>query len=403
MSKNIIGTSNIEAQIDHLSKHNCQWNKIKKAEFQLRLDKACQLMKQHEMKAVYLHAGTNLYYFTGMKWGSSERMVGALLTNQGKLHFIAPQFEYGTIKEYMLIEGQLHCWEEHESPYELFAQILKSENIDDSKIGLDESCPYFITDGLAKTNPSMSFCNAKAITAGCRMYKSANEISIMQTAMDITMEVQKSVARILRAGISVDEVTAFIHEAHKTCGAVSGSYFCIVLFGVDSSFPHGVRQPNHLKENDVVLIDTGCQLNGYISDITRSYVYGEISDDVRRIWNIEKSLQLEAFKTAQNGLPCKNIDLSVRDHLIANGLGPNYNLPGTPHRTGHGIGLDIHEWPYIVKNEETLLAPGMTFSIEPMICIPNQYGIRLEDHVYMTEAGPQWFTHPAKSIDEPFG
>ena len=403
MTQNIIGTSNPEAQFLHLSKLNWQWNKIQKEEFQSRIDKACKLMKQHDMKAVYLHAGTNLYYFTGMKWGSSERMVGALLTADGDLHFIAPQFEYGTVREYMLIEGQMHCWQEHESPYELFATILKVEDIDESKIGLDESCPFFITDGLTQSNPLVNFCNAKAITAGCRMYKSANEISIMQTAMDMTMEVQKSAARILRTGISVREMTAFIDEAHKACGAASGSYFCIVLFGVDSSFPHGVRQPHDLQENDVVLIDTGCQLNGYISDITRSYVYGAISDDVRSIWNIEKSLQLKAFSAAQIGLPCSGIDHSVRVLLSSNGLGPDYQMPGTPHRTGHGIGLDIHEWPYIVNNEDTLLATGMTFSIEPMICVPDQYGIRLEDHVYITEDGPQWFTNPAKSIDEPFG
>ncbi len=403
MNHNIIGDSTAKDQLKALSNQDWQWAAIKKEEYHSRIQKACLLMVKHGLDAVYLHAGTNLYYFTGMRWNASERMVGAILTRNGQLHFVAPQFEYGTIREFMLIEGKLHCWEEHESPYLLCAQIFEQAGLSDGRVGIDESCPFFISDGLASYNPQIKFSNAQPITAGCRMYKSTDEIAIMQTAMDMTLAVQKSAARILRAGISTAEVTAFIHEAHQTCGAKAGSYFCIVLFGADSSYPHGVRQPQDLQTDDVVLIDTGCQLDGYISDITRSYVYGDISAEVRRIWNIEKALQLKAFAAAQNGKPCSQIDLSVRDLLAEHQLGPDYQLPGTPHRTGHGIGLDIHEWPYIALHEETLLAPGITFSIEPMICLPEQFGIRLEDHVYMTEEGPRWFTTPAKSIDHPFG
>ena len=403
MLQNCIGDSNIHDQLQKLEDENWQWDSISRNEYKDRIERACRLMELHAFDAVYLHAGTNLYYFTGMRWSPSERMVGALLTRDGILHFIAPRFEYGTMKEYMLIEGKLHCWEEHESPYQLFSTILQDVGPVVAHVGIDESCPFFISDGLAAHNPNATFSNAQPITAGCRMYKSAPEIAIIQTAMDMTLAVQKSTAKILRPGISPAEVKAFIDEAHKSCGAPAGSYFCIVLFGVDSSYPHGVIEPQNLQADDVVLIDTGCQIEGYISDITRSYVYGEISDEARRIWDIEKALQLTAFAAAQNGMPCSYIDLCVRRGLTKHQLGPDYQLPGTPHRTGHGIGLDIHEWPYIALHDEAVLAPGMTFSIEPMVCVPGQFGIRLEDHIYMTEDGPRWFTTPAVSIDHPFG
>ena len=195
----------------------------------------------------------------------------------------------------------------------------------------------------------------------------------------------------------------FIHQAHIKMGAASGSYFCIVLFGEDSAFPHGVKNPKCLEKNDMVLIDTGCQIDGYISDITRSYVFGEASDRQRQIWQFEKEAQAIAFKAAQLGIPCSDVDQAARAYLSQQGLGPDYNLPGLPHRTGHGIGLDIHEWPYLVGSDTTLLDVGMCFSNEPMICVPGEFGVRLEDHFYMTKQGPKWFTQPSLSIDDPFG
>jgi Xaa-Pro dipeptidase len=235
------------------------------------------------------------------------------------------------------------------------------------------------------------------------MIKSGAEIAIMQHAMNITLEVQKAVARILRVGISAKEVEDFINEAHKRYGASSGSYFCIVLFGADSSFPHGVSRPKDLEMNDMVLVDTGCMLHDYISDITRTYVFGKANDLQRRIWNIEKETQQAAFDASQLGNTCSAIDLASRKVLESHELGPDYELPGLPHRTGHGIGVDIHEYPYIVKGNETVLEPGMCFSIEPMICVPDKFGVRLEDHIYMTKEGPKWFTKPMHSIGNPFG
>ncbi|MFD2543323.1 M24 family metallopeptidase [Lacinutrix gracilariae] len=398
-----IGGSTIKAELEAIKPIAHLVQPIQKEEFQQRMDKACKLMQEQNIPAMYLNAGTNMFYFTGTKWGASERMVGAVLFSNGKLVYIAPEFEKGTIFDFMLIEGDVQGWEEHESPHQLFVSILKENGVDSGPVAMDEATPFFVIDGIKNCQNDYELVNAKPITAGCRMIKSEAEIAIMQHAMNITLKVHKAVARILYVGISAKEVTDFIHEAHIRYGATSGSYFCIVLFGVDSSFPHGVKTPKNLEENEVVLVDTGCMLHDYISDITRTYVFGEANEEQKRIWNIEKETQQAAFNAAQLGNTCEDIDNASRVVLESHGLGPDYKLPGLPHRTGHGIGLGIHEWPYIVRNDKTVLKPGMTFSNEPMICVPDKFGIRLEDHIYMTTDGPKWFTEPMHSIDNPFG
>ncbi|WP_064965644.1 M24 family metallopeptidase [Tenacibaculum ovolyticum] len=397
-----IGGSTIEAELNAITPNTHLVVPIQKEEFQSRINKACELMKSQNKQAMYLHAGTNLFYFTGMKWSSSERMVGAILFQNGDLHFIAPEFEKGTILDFMLISGEVNCWEEHESPYELFTKVLVGNNVTEGAILMDEATPFFVIDGINKV-ATYTLEDAKSITAGCRMIKSDAEIAIMQHAMNITLEVQKAAARILYVGISAKEVTDFIHNAHIKYGVPSGSYFCIVLFGVDSSFPHGVKSPKNLEENEIVLIDTGCQLHDYISDITRTYVFGKANDLQKSIWNIEKETQQAAFNAAKLGNTCEEIDNAARVVLESHNLGPDYKLPGLPHRVGHGIGLGIHEWPYIVRNDKTVLVSGMTFSNEPMICVPNEFGIRHEDHIMMTKKGPKWFTEPMHSIEDPFG
>lgn len=403
MSTYGIGGSTIEAELKAIKPKAHLVKPIQKEEFLIRINKACKLMQSQNAKVMYLHAGTNLYYFTGTRWNSSERMVGALLFQDGTLEYIVPEFEIGTVLDFMLVEGKVNSWQEHESPFALFSQILSNYAINSGDVFVDEATPFFISDGILKANRNLILVNAKPITAGCRMIKSEAEIAIMQLAMDISLEVQKATARILRVGISTKEITDFIHEAHKCYGATSGSYFCIVLFGVDSSFPHGVKNPKNLEEGEVVLVDTGCQIHDYISDITRTYVFGEATEQQKRIWNIEKETQQAAFDAAQLGNTCGAVDVASRQVLESHGLGPDYKLPGLPHRTGHGIGLDIHEWPYLVKNDTTILETGMCISNEPMICVPNEFGIRHEDHIYMTNNGPKWFTEPMHSIEDPFG
>ncbi|MDZ7870427.1 MAG: Xaa-Pro peptidase family protein [Rheinheimera sp.] len=372
-------------------------------EYQARIDKACALMRQQDVAAIYLNAGSSLLYFTGTRWYASERLVGAVLTADGVLKYIAPVFEIGTLGEYQQIKAEVVGWEEDESPYQLLLDTLKNLGVAaDARVGLDESTAFFIVDALQQLAPAQRFINGSLITAACRRQKSAAELAIMQRAMDMTLAVHQAVAQILRPGISTLEVEAFIDAAHRRVGA-SGSYFCIVLFGEATAYPHGVKDPQQLQDGDMVLIDTGCRLLDYVSDITRSYVFGTPTARQRAIWQLEKQAQAAAFAAAQPGVPCGAVDDAARAVLTAAGLGPDYRLPGLPHRTGHGIGLDIHEWPYLVRGNPTPLAEGMCFSNEPMICIPGEFGVRLEDHFYMTSSGPRWFTEPALCIEDPFG
>ncbi|MXO04933.1 Xaa-Pro peptidase family protein [Flavobacterium sp. HBTb2-11-1] len=398
-----VGGSTVDIELEKIQNMTLGVVPIALPEYKQRIKKAVSLMKELNCKALYANAGTNLYYFTGTKWNPSERMVGAIIFEDETVEYIVPKFEEGTFKTFMKIEGNLNFWEEHESPSELFGNILKNKNSIEGNIALDESAAFFLIDAISKANTNFNFVNAQPITAGCRMHKSANEIAIIQRAKDITMTVQKAAARILHPGIAVSTVVDFIHKAHIKAGIPSGSYFCIVLFGEDSQYPHGVTSPQNLVDNDVVLIDTGCRLEGYLSDITRTYVYGTPNEEHRKIWNLEKATQKAAFDAAQIGATCGSVDDAARKVLAEAGLSGDYEIPGLPHRVGHGTGLDIHEYPYLVRGNQTILKEGMVVSNEPMICMPGQFGIRHEDHFYMTAEGPKWFTEPMQSIDNPFG
>lgn len=397
-----VGGSTIEIELNKLTDMTTDINIISLSEFHARIKKAQQLMQNQGIKAMYLDAGTNLHYFTGLKWYKSERMVGAILPADGDLEFIAPHFEEGSLRENMLITGNYNGWHEDENPYQLFANILQRLDITQGNVAIDESTAFFVFDGLRQAAPTLNFTNGANISAPCRQIKSATEIALMQRAKNMTIEVHKAAARILRPGISTTEVTHFINEAHKRVGA-SGSSFCIVLFGLATSFPHGVKEPQILQDNDWVLIDTGCLLQGYNSDITRTYAFGQATEEQRVAWQVEKDAQAAGFTAAKLGAPCSAVDDGARAVICEHGYGPDYQLPGLPHRTGHGCGLDIHEWPYLLRGNQTPLETGMVFSNEPMLVIPGKFGIRLEDHFYMGENGPVWFTEPSYSLDDPFG
>ena len=402
MQKGIGGASKASA-LATLTDMTKDTHPVDKAEYTSRIDQAQHYMREHQIAAIYLNAGTNLSYFTGMDWYPSERLVGAILPASGEVVYIAPLFEIDSLSERQVIAGDIVGWQEHESPYALVAEVLKQAGLSGGDIlGVDEATAFFIVDGFNKAMPDIEIINASGVTAHCRMHKSASELALIQRAMDMTLAVHQATASILHEGITTTEVEQFIHEAHKKVGA-SGSYFCIVLFGKATSFPHGVKDPQILKPGDLVLIDTGCKLHGYLSDITRTYSFGGASEKQARLWQAEKDAQLAAFAAAANGSPCGDVDAAARVSLESAGLGPDYDLPGLPHRTGHGIGMDIHEWPYLVKDNPQPLAPGMCFSNEPMIVVPGEFGIRLEDHFYMAEDGPRWFTQPAHSISNPFG
>ncbi|TWX72489.1 M24 family metallopeptidase [Colwellia sp. C1TZA3] len=398
-----VGGSTAKIELEKLVDMTGQVQAITEAELKQRIVKAQAIMAENNIVASYINAGTNLYYFTGTRWYASERMVGAIIPAQGEIKYITPFFEVNTLEQYMTIKGEIKGWQEHESPYLLVKQTLAECGINSGQIAIDESTAFFIADGIKKAAPQFELVDAKCITAGCRAEKSDTEIALLQQAKNMTIEVHKAVARILHVGITTQEVTHFIDQAHRKVGAPAGSYFCIVLFGEDSSYPHGVKSPKTLEENDIVLIDTGCQVEGYNSDITRTYVFGEPNQRQREIWLVEKMAQIAAFDAAKIGVACGDVDVAARAYIASQALGPDYETPGCPHRTGHGIGLDIHEWPYLVRSDRTPLVKGMCFSNEPMLVVPNEFGVRLEDHFYMTDSGAKWFTEPSYSIDDPFG
>ncbi|MFT5636197.1 MAG: Xaa-Pro dipeptidase [Cognaticolwellia sp.] len=398
-----VGGSTAKVELEKLVNMTSKVQAITAAELKQRIVKAQKIMAENNIEATYINAGTNLYYFTGTRWYASERMVGAIIPQQGEIKYITPFFEVNTLEQYMTIKGEIKGWQEHESPYLLFKQTLAECGINSGQVAIDESTAFFIANGIKKAAPQFELVDAKCVTAGCRAEKSDTEIALLQQAKNITIEVHKAVARILHVGITTQEVSHFIDQAHRKVGASAGSYFCIVLFGEDSSYPHGVKSPKTLETNDIVLIDTGCQVEGYNSDITRTYVFGEPNQRQREMWLFEKLAQKAAFDAAKIGVACGDVDVAARAYLASQNLGPDYETPGCPHRTGHGVGLDIHEWPYLVRSDRTPLAKGMCFSNEPMLVLPNEFGVRLEDHFYMTDSGAKWFTEPSYSIDDPFG
>lgn len=364
-----------------------------------RIDRARALMSSNGADALLVGAGHSLSYFTGIGWGMIERLVAMVLTQDGKPHIVCPAFEQGSLEAILTMDVELRLWEEHESPSRLVAEILREAGC--VSLAIDPALPFGMANRLRIAAPSTDILDATPIIDGCRAIKSDAELALMRQAKRMTLEVQARAARILAPGITASEVRRFIDQAHKAIGS-AGSTFCIVQFGATTAFPHGLPQDDVLSEGDMVLIDTGCAVQGYNSDITRSYVFGRASDEQRRIWDIEAQAQRAAFDAVQPGVPCEAIDQAARAVLERHGLGPGYRLPGLPHRTGHGIGLSVHEAPYLVRGDQTPLVPGMCFSNEPMIVVPGKFGVRLEDHFHVTTEGAAWFTEPSASIDRPF-
>jgi len=371
--------------------------KISLDERQRRIERLRAEMDRDGIGAVVIGPTTNLRYFTGISWHPSERFTGAVVTAKA-IGYICPGFERDKVQSIVTVPGDIRVWQEHESPYALIADAAGQ-----GSIALDDQVALFTYYGLRKAASDERLTSAGALTNQLRRIKSQAELALMQHAKNITLEVQRRAHDLLRPGILVSEIIRFIDENHGTLGSDGGNTFCLVSFAEDTTLPHGGEDERALKEGDTVLIDTGCAFDGYNSDITRSYVFGEPTQRQREIWNLEKDAQAAAFTAAQVGAPCQSADRAARDVLQRAGLGPDYRLPGLPHRTGHGIGLDGHEWTYLVRGNKTPLAPGMCFSDEPMIAIYGEFGVRLEDCFYMTETGPRLFSKQSPAIDQPFG
>ncbi len=368
-----------------------------------RITRAQRLMVEQGMDALFLEATTSLFYFTGLDLWASERLHGAVIPARGDLVYISPAFEEEKTRAMLLFGEEIRTWEEHEDPAQLVAKVVRSQSGPQAIVGIDEAAPFSVYDALRGAAPGFEYVNGNRITAPLRMQKSAAEIALIQHAMNITLAIQAAAARIMTEGISTTEVQQFLIDAHLKMGCDGPPPFRIVLFGEPTAYPHGVPYPQTLKRGDMILIDTGARVDGYFSDITRSYVFGEPSDRQREIWVLEQQAQKAAFEAARIGSSAAQVDAAARRVIEAAGLGPGYAVPGLPHRTGHGLGLDVHEPPYLVQGNDTPLAKGMCFSNEPMICLYGEFGVRLEDHIYMTREGPRWFTEPCVSIDDPFG
>ncbi|MDN3676891.1 Xaa-Pro peptidase family protein [Flavobacterium paronense] len=371
------------------------------AEREARIAKAQRLLTENKIDALLLDAGTALYYFTGISWWPSERTMVALIFANGVVNYICPAFEEARLREQLSIGKEVYAWQEDESPYQLIATALKESGTPFGTIAIEEKTRFFICNGLQKEAPQLKFVSGDVVTIPCRIIKSPTELKLMQKANDITLAAIKHGAGQLKEGMSQEALSSIIMEAQTQLGGSAD--FALCLFGTSSAFPHGYSQPQVLKKGDIVLMDCGCTIEGYNSDITRTIVFGnEPTKRQLAIWNLEKEAQAAGFAAAKLGSSCEAVDAAARKVITAAGFGPGYKLPGLPHRTGHGIGMDGHEWGNMVKGNKELLQPGMCFSIEPNISIIGEFGVRLEDCVYMTEDGPKWFSQPSKSIYEPF-
>ena len=366
-----------------------------------RVGKAQALLRQQGIEALYLDTSTSLRYFTGVALNLTERLHGAVIPAEGEIAYLSPAFEEPKTRALLRFGGDIRVWEEHEDPTALVIETVRSKGYESGSIAIDPATPFYTVDGMRRAGNSFGFVNAASVTAACRQVKSHAEIALMQVAMDITLEVQKAAARCLAPGMTTPEVQAFLDAAHRKLGAVPASR--AVQFGEATAYPHGVPYPQTLADGDMVMIDTGAFVEGYRSDITRTYVFGEPTARQREIWELEQRAQLAAFDAAVLGAPCENVDAAARRVIEAAGFGPGYAVPGLPHRTGHGIGMDVHEEAFMVRGNKTPLAVGMCFSDEPMMCIYGEFGVRLEDAIYMTETGARWFTQPCRSVDDPFG
>eukprot|EP01037_Dinobryon_pediforme_P002149 gene2149-2186_t len=396
-----VGGSTFEAELARMTNMAADAIPIGTDELQARVAKAQSLLRAQGIEALYLDTSTNLRYFTGIALNLTERLHGAIIPAQGEIAYLSPAFEEPKTREYLRFGDDIRCWEEHEDPTALVIETVRSKGYDRGAIAIDPATPFYTVDGLRKAGNSFTLANASSITAACRQVKSKAEIALMQTAMNITMEVHKATARCLAPGMTTTEVQAFIDAAHRKLGGQPASR--AVQFGEATAYPHGVPYPQTLVDGDMVLVDIGCFVHGYRSDITRTYVYGTPTPRQREIWELEQRAQLAAFSAAVLGAPCEAVDAAARAVIEAAGFGPGYAVPGLPHRTGHGIGMDVHEESFMVKGNKTPIAVGMCFSDEPMMCIYGEFGVRLEDIIYMAEDGAHWFTQPCHSVDDPFG
>jgi Xaa-Pro dipeptidase len=370
---------------------------ISKEERLARMEKAKKLMVENGLDAVYIEPGTSLSYYTGMQWRGGERMLAMIIPAKGEPAYVCPAFEEERARELIIFGDDIRTWQEDESPYKRVAQIFKDRGISSGKVGIEERTRFFLFDGIRKEASGIEYVSADPVTIGCRVIKSKAELALMQRANDITHTAYKAVVASLWEGMSQYDFRELSTAAHKQLGVQGGIG---ANFGKASALPHGSSKPQKLKKGDVVLMDGGCGVEGYRSDISRTIIFGEPTQRHRDVWNLEKKAQTAALAAAKPGVACEAVDAAARKVITDGGFGPDYKY--FSHRVGHGIGMDGHEWTYLVRGNKTPLEPGMCFSNEPGIYILGEFGVRLEDCMYITEDGAKLFTPQSPAIDEPF-
>ena len=366
-----------------------------------RLENARSLMTGNNIDALLLTGGTSMEYFTGIRWGLSERLLAAVIPVKGSAFLVTPKFEEARAMEQAHLgplgkEADVYAWEEHESPYALIAQGFKSRGLSTVTIGAEETVRFQFSDGAAHL-PNVKVVSGTPISAGCRMVKDAHEIALMRLASQVTLKAYEAAWKSLKEGMTQDDFAQLVQLAHKQLG-FDGS--AGVQVGKYSALPHGSATPQVVREGSILLIDGGCKVEGYSSDLSRTFVLGKPTQRMKDVFEIEHRAQSMAVKTARPGLPCEAVDAAARKVIVDAGFGPDYRY--FSHRVGHGMGMDGHEWPYLVRGNTLPMQPGMVFSDEPGIYIPGEFGIRLEDDMLITENGAELFTPQSPSLEHPF-
>ena len=368
-----------------------------------RLEKARRLMSENRIDALMLTGGTSMDYFTGMRWGNSERLTAAIIPVRGAAFIVTPKFEEERTLEQARLgplgaDTQVLTWEEDESPYQRVAEGLRAAGIATGALGIEETVKFVFSHEVGAAAPNVRIVSGTPVTAGCRVVKDEHELALMRHASVVTLKAYEAAYKSLKEGMTQSDFARLVSQAHERLGYSGGAG---VQVGEFSALPHGSATPQVVREGSILLIDGGCKVEGYSSDISRTFVLGKPTDKMKQVFELEHAAQTAALRAARPGVQCQAVDAAARKVIVDGGYGPGYKY--FTHRVGHGMGMDGHEWPYLVKGNTLPLAPGMTFSDEPGIYIPGEFGVRLEDDMYITETGAELFTPQSPSLENPFG
>ncbi len=398
--------SSLPPSLASLKSRKSEATPITRAERHQRQQRALQLMSENSLDAIVLMEGTSLKYFTGIRWWGGERLFALVLPAKGAAFYVCPYFEEGRAREQIADapdgdQPDIRTWQEDENPYQRIAQGLKDRGLASGRLGVEETIRFVFSDEIARVAPQATISSATPVTAGCRMIKSAHEIALMRLASQVTLSVYEAVYLALREGMTQQQVEDLIAAAYGQLGFPGEAS---VQVGEYTALPHGSTTPQVIREGSIVMIDDGCTVEGYQSDITRTFVLGKASqnvgDKMNKVFDIVHRAQSAALAAAHPGVECGSVDAAARKVITDAGYGPDYKY--FTHRLGHGMGMDMHEWPYLVRGNTTKLQSNMTTSDEPGIYIRGEFGIRLEDDLHITENGAELFTPQSPSLEDPF-